>query len=417
MTGTIAPFVFQQEFDNNGDPLNGGLLYTYVAGTTTPLDTYTDSTLATPNANPIVLDSAGRYAMFLSPVSYKFVLKTSAGVTVKTVDGISAVPLTNVNLAISGTAGEDLAINDAVYMSDGSGSLTAGYWYKTDSDNTYSSTAAKQYGFSPAAVVTGETGSFVLRGRITGLSSLTAGSVYYASATAGAITSSAPANGLPLGAADSTTSLIVPASFPDASATVSGIVNTTTQTFGGAKTLTSAVLTTPSVSNPTITGGGSWTGSPSLASPAYTALPTGIGALVSSFAASSVTVNNSTTLVNVTGLSFAVAATASYQFLFMMFGIAQATATWKMTLTGPAAPTAIRYGVTNGITSAGMSTAFSSSMALAPAGNANVPIILTGYLINGANAGTVQFQFAQNAADATDTIIYAHSSVMAWRVA
>jgi hypothetical protein len=49
-----------QFFDNSGVPLNGGLLYTYAAGTTTPQTTYSDSTGATPNANPIVLDSAGR---------------------------------------------------------------------------------------------------------------------------------------------------------------------------------------------------------------------------------------------------------------------------------------------------------------------------------------------------------------------
>ena len=32
-----------QFFDNNGVPLNGGLIYTYDAGTTTPASTYTSS--------------------------------------------------------------------------------------------------------------------------------------------------------------------------------------------------------------------------------------------------------------------------------------------------------------------------------------------------------------------------------------
>jgi hypothetical protein len=49
-----------QFFDNNGVVLAGGKLYTYDAGTTTLRATYTDSTGATPNSNPIVLDSAGR---------------------------------------------------------------------------------------------------------------------------------------------------------------------------------------------------------------------------------------------------------------------------------------------------------------------------------------------------------------------
>ena len=52
----------QQFFDNNGNPLSGGKLYTYAAGTTTPKTTYTSITGLTAHTNPIVLDSAGRVA-------------------------------------------------------------------------------------------------------------------------------------------------------------------------------------------------------------------------------------------------------------------------------------------------------------------------------------------------------------------
>jgi hypothetical protein len=91
MPGTIAPSPWFTGLDDNGNPLSGGLLYTYAAGTTTPATTYSDSTLATPNANPIVLDSAGRATIFLDATSYKFLLKTSAGVTVRTADNIQSV--------------------------------------------------------------------------------------------------------------------------------------------------------------------------------------------------------------------------------------------------------------------------------------------------------------------------------------
>jgi hypothetical protein len=68
-----------QFFDNNGVPLAGGLIYTYAAGTTTPQATYTSSTGGTAQANPIVLNSAGRVAVgevwVSEGVSYKFVLK------------------------------------------------------------------------------------------------------------------------------------------------------------------------------------------------------------------------------------------------------------------------------------------------------------------------------------------------------
>lgn len=80
-----------QFFDNSGNVLAGGLLYSYAPGTTTPKTTYTDENLSVPNANPIVLDSAGRCAIFLTDgEEYKFVLKDSASVTLWTRDEIKS---------------------------------------------------------------------------------------------------------------------------------------------------------------------------------------------------------------------------------------------------------------------------------------------------------------------------------------
>jgi len=84
----IAPFFRHQFFDGNGNPLSGGLLYTYEAGTTTPKKTYTDSSEVTENTNPIVLDANGVADIWLASGSYKFVLKDSDDVTVQTVDNI-----------------------------------------------------------------------------------------------------------------------------------------------------------------------------------------------------------------------------------------------------------------------------------------------------------------------------------------
>ncbi len=66
-------------------PLNGGLLYSYATGGTTPKNTYSNRTLATPNANPLVLNSIGEGIMYLDGAT-KLVLKTSAGVQVDSVD-------------------------------------------------------------------------------------------------------------------------------------------------------------------------------------------------------------------------------------------------------------------------------------------------------------------------------------------
>lgn len=74
--------------DANGDPLAGGLLYTYEAGTSTPKDTYTDTNEGTANANPVVLDSDGYADVWLGDGAYKFVLKDSGDVTLWTLDDI-----------------------------------------------------------------------------------------------------------------------------------------------------------------------------------------------------------------------------------------------------------------------------------------------------------------------------------------
>ncbi len=78
-TAIISPWPKFQAFDSNGDPLVGGLLYTYAAGSTTPLTTYTSSTAGTPNANPVVLNSRGEADVWLQSLPYKFVLTAAGG--------------------------------------------------------------------------------------------------------------------------------------------------------------------------------------------------------------------------------------------------------------------------------------------------------------------------------------------------
>lgn len=97
----LSPPPKLQFFDANGDPLVGGKLYTYEAGTNTPRATYVDSGGAVANTNPIILDSRGEADVWLDPtLAYKFVLQTSANVTIWTVDQIRSeqVTLTNKTL-------------------------------------------------------------------------------------------------------------------------------------------------------------------------------------------------------------------------------------------------------------------------------------------------------------------------------
>ena len=119
-----------QFFDANGRPLNGGFLYTYLAGSTTPASTYTTNTGTIVNTNPIVLGSDGRPPQEIwltSGTSYKFVLTDNSYVTIGTYDNlygiVNAAPVANP------------VPSGAIIMWSGSiGSIPAGY-YICDGNN------------------------------------------------------------------------------------------------------------------------------------------------------------------------------------------------------------------------------------------------------------------------------------------
>lgn len=79
-TTVLAPLLVQKFWDNVGNPLAGGLVYTYAAGSSTPAATYTDSTGGTTNSNPIVLNSRGECSIWILPnVSLKINVTDSSG--------------------------------------------------------------------------------------------------------------------------------------------------------------------------------------------------------------------------------------------------------------------------------------------------------------------------------------------------
>jgi len=92
--------VAAQFFDNNGNPLTGGKLYSYAAGTTTPQTTYTTNVGTVARTNPIILDSAGRIGdggeIWLDgALQYKFVLKTALDVLIATWDNVWGIGSVN----------------------------------------------------------------------------------------------------------------------------------------------------------------------------------------------------------------------------------------------------------------------------------------------------------------------------------
>lgn len=90
----LSPVPFPQ-FDTNGQPLSGGLVYTCLAGTTcpggSPLSTFTSSSGASSNTNPIVLNTAGYASVWLNTsLFYRFTIERSDGTVLYVIDNISA---------------------------------------------------------------------------------------------------------------------------------------------------------------------------------------------------------------------------------------------------------------------------------------------------------------------------------------
>jgi len=121
----------QQFFDNNGLPLNGGKIYTYQAGSSTNLATYTTYNGTIANANPIVLDSAGRPTQeiwLLEGYSYKFIIKDSSDVTIQTLDNLYGI------LQNAPSSAPSVPSGCIMMWSSSIGSIPSG-WYLCDGTN------------------------------------------------------------------------------------------------------------------------------------------------------------------------------------------------------------------------------------------------------------------------------------------
>ncbi len=72
---------------DDGEPLAGGKVTTYEAGTTSNKTTWVDALKAVASANPVILDGNGR-ATFYADGNYKFKITDSADVLVDTIDNM-----------------------------------------------------------------------------------------------------------------------------------------------------------------------------------------------------------------------------------------------------------------------------------------------------------------------------------------
>lgn len=127
----LAPVGRQQFLYSTGDPLAGGCVSTFAAGTSTPLATYTDVTGAIQNANPITLDAGGFATIYLSNAEYKIQVNaapssgscspSNLGPQQWVQDNVSAYQIINgiSNLFFSGvTSDPSGSAGEVVYRSD-----------------------------------------------------------------------------------------------------------------------------------------------------------------------------------------------------------------------------------------------------------------------------------------------------------
>jgi len=91
----FSPVGNSQILDANGDPLVGGTISTYLAGTSTPATTYTDDTGGTAQGVVMTLDSLGLPengpVWINGGVPLKFIIKSALGVTLFMFDDVSGI--------------------------------------------------------------------------------------------------------------------------------------------------------------------------------------------------------------------------------------------------------------------------------------------------------------------------------------
>jgi hypothetical protein len=120
-----------QFLTTTGLPLNGGLIYTYQAGSTTPLTTYSDINGSIANTNPIVLGTDGRpqgEIWLTYGFNYKFVLQTSTGSTIQTYDNLYGI------IGTTAATGTTIPAGLISLWYGSIGSIPSG-WYLCDGSN------------------------------------------------------------------------------------------------------------------------------------------------------------------------------------------------------------------------------------------------------------------------------------------
>ena len=98
--------------DSLGVPLSGAKLYVYEAGTSTPINTYSDTILSSANANPVESGATGLFPdMFVAADDYKVIFKDANDNTLDTWDNINISSTTSLSGGINAAGYSEHLIN------------------------------------------------------------------------------------------------------------------------------------------------------------------------------------------------------------------------------------------------------------------------------------------------------------------
>lgn len=130
------------------------------------------------------------------------------------------------------------------------------------------------------------------------------------------------------------------------------------------------------------------------------------------------TVNNSTVLQNDNELLFPILANEKWTFISLIIYNSSAVADFKLDYTIPAGASG-KFSSFNWVSSGVAGEYFIpiGSVTNAAGAAADMGLLLSGYVANGATAGNVQFQWAQNTAEVSNTQVLLGSWILAHKVA
>jgi hypothetical protein len=168
MAVNLSPFagVGAQLFDNNGNVLAGGKIYSYLAGTNTPATVYTSSSGVVAHSNPIILDASGRVPggeiWLTDGISYKFVVQDASANLIATYDNLSGinsnfVAYTSQQEIQTATAGQTLFTLTTIQYQPGTNNLSV----FVDGVNQYGPGAQYAYVETSTTSITFENGLHV----------------------------------------------------------------------------------------------------------------------------------------------------------------------------------------------------------------------------------------------------------------